>query len=323
MYLEYSIPLIAFILATYSVIGNDVIQTLGTFLTYNSKRKWWILWLYAATILTIVLVYGWYTHEGDVSYGRLDLIPLPEKMAFWYIIPPLVLIILTRMGLPVSTTFMILSVFSTQTVIEKMILKSVLGYAVAFAFAFGLYILIAKRFESKDSIKKSEKDKAKKGWLIGQWLSTGLLWSQWLVQDFANLYVYLPRQLSAMELAVSLGIILVLMAHLFKSRGGKIQEIVHSKANTQHIRSATIIDLSYALVLFLFTELSNLPMSTTWVFIGILAGREIAISYRLNKNEIKSSRRQIYRDLYKVNIGLIVSILLAYGIGMLNLINGS
>jgi len=321
MQLERIIPLVAFVLATYSVIGNDVIQTLGTFLTSNHKKKWWILWLYAASILTLVLVYGWISHSGDVSYGRLDMIPLPENMAYWYIIPPLVLIVLTRLGLPVSTTFMILSVFSSQAVIEKMILKSVLGYAVAFIFAFGVYLLIAKRFESKESISRSEKEKAKNGWLVAQWLSTGLLWSQWLVQDFANLYVYLPRQLTLTELITSLLIILVLMAQLFKSRGGKIQEIVHSKANTRHIRSATFIDLTYAIVLFLFTELSNVPMSTTWVFIGILAGREIAISFRLNKHEIKTSRKQIFRDLYKVNIGLIVSILLAYAIGMLNLMD--
>lgn len=297
MHLEYTIPLIAFILATYSVIGNDVIQTLGTFLTSNSKRKWWVLWLYAASILSVVLVYGWVTHQGDVSYGRLDSIPLPENMQFWYIIPPLILIVLTRYGMPVSTTFMILSVFSSQAVIEKMIIKSVLGYGVAFVFAFLIYLLISKRFESKESISKSEKEKTKKSWLVAQWISTGLLWSQWLVQDFANLYVYLPRQLSLTEMIVSLCIILLLMAYLFKSRGGKIQEIVNSKSNTQHIRSATLIDLTYAVVLFVFTELSNVPMSTTWVFIGILAGREIAISYRLNKHEMGVSRKQIFKDL--------------------------
>jgi hypothetical protein len=132
MQFEYVIPLIAFIRATYSVIGNDVIQTLGTFLTSNHKQKWWVLWLYAASILTIVLIYGWSTHHGDVSYGRLDMIPLSEKMAFWYIIPPVILIIITRLGLPVSTTFMLLSIFSSQAVIAKMIVKSILGYAVAF-----------------------------------------------------------------------------------------------------------------------------------------------------------------------------------------------
>lgn len=318
MQFEFIIPLIAFILASYSVIGNDVIQTLGTFITSNHKLKWWILWLYAASILTFVLIYGWLINDGDVSYGRLDMIPLPERMAFWYIIPPIFLIIITRFGLPVSTTFMILSIFSSQAVIEKMIVKSIIGYAVAFIVAFIIYLLIAKRFESKDSLSRSEKDKVKKRWLIAQWVSTGLLWSQWLIQDFANIYVYLPRRLSYIELIISLIIILVLMALLFKSKGGKIQEIVSTKANTQHIRSATFIDLTYAMVLYIFTELSNVPMSTTWVFIGILAGREIAISYRLNKHELKTSKKKIIKDLYKVNIGLIISILMAYGIGLLN-----
>ncbi|WP_373494605.1 hypothetical protein [Aquiflexum sp.] len=317
MQIEYLIPIVAFILAAYSVIGNDVIQTLGTFLTSNSDKKWWILWLYASVILATLLIYGWYVHNGDVSYGRLEQIPLPEKMALWYLIPPVVLIILTRMGFPVSTTFLILSVFSTQTVIEKMIIKSVLGYGVAFVFAVGLYLLIANKLESKESFQRTGKSHNRM-WLAAQWVSTGLLWGQWLIQDFANIYVYLPRKLGVQELIFSLIIILGLMAYLFKTRGGKIQEIVNSKSNIRHIRSATIIDLVYALILFLFANLSNIPMSTTWVFIGILAGREMAISYRLNKHEMKKSRNSIIKDLYKVNVGLVVSVLIAYLIGYLN-----
>jgi hypothetical protein len=53
-------------------------------------------------------------------------------------------------------------------------------------------------------------------------------------------------------------------------------------------------------------------MSTTWTFIGILAGREIAISYLLRKKELKKTYQLITKDFAKVNIGLIVSILLAY-----------
>ena len=60
-----------FVLSAYSVIGNDVIQTLGTFLSSNEKRKWWVLWIFAAGILSAVLLYGWYTNGGDVTYGRL------------------------------------------------------------------------------------------------------------------------------------------------------------------------------------------------------------------------------------------------------------
>ena len=52
-------------------------------------------------------------------------------------------------------------------------------------------------------------------------------------------------------------------------------------------------------------------MSTTWAFVGVLAGREYAINYLLNKHQIKDTYKQIFRDLYKVNIGLAASIILA------------
>ena len=42
---------LGFILAAYSVVGNDVIQTLGTFLASNEHRPWYVLWLFAATII--------------------------------------------------------------------------------------------------------------------------------------------------------------------------------------------------------------------------------------------------------------------------------
>jgi hypothetical protein len=102
------------------------------------------------------------------------------------------------------------------------------------------------------------------------------------------------------------------MAYIFNAKGGKIQEIVSQKSNTQHIRSATIIDACYGLLLFFFTSISNVPMSTTWMFVGILAGREIAINYLLRKEELKNTYRLVVKDFGRVNIGLIVSILIAY-----------
>lgn len=202
---------VGFALAGYAVVANDVIQTLGTFLTSNAKRPWIILWAYAAVILTATLFLGWLFNNGDVTYGRLSKIPLPETIDWWLALPPLVLLIVTHFGLPVSTTFMILSVFSTGQVIEKMIVKSVLGYAVAFIFAFLVYLLISRKFESKTALDKAEVKSHKKYWLLAQWFSTGFLWSQWLIQDFANIYVYLPRQLDFSQLAISLVFILFLL----------------------------------------------------------------------------------------------------------------
>ena len=308
---------LGFIISVYAVIANDVIQTLGTFIASNHKTKWYFLWLFAAGILTITLYYGWFSNYGDVTYGRLSNIPLPDKIHWWYLLAPITLLIITRFGIPVSTTFMILSVFSSSMVIEKMILKSVYGYALAFMFSIFIYFFISKKFESKVSLDKLDNHKRKHYWLVAQWFSTGFLWSQWLIQDFANIFVFLPRKLSGYELLFSLVLIFLVIAYIFKSKGGKIQEIVNLKANTRNIRSATIIDFIYGIFLFVFGNLNPIPMSTTWVFIGILAGRELAITYLLNKKDIKYTYIIIAKDLSKVNIGLIVSVVIAFFIQFL------
>jgi phosphate/sulfate permease len=315
--MEQVIAYVGFMIAAYSVIANDVIQTLGTFLSSNHKKSWQILWAFAGTILAVTMIYGWYTFDGDVSYARLANIPLPEKIQWWYLLAPLTLLIITRFGIPVSTTFMILSVFSTQTLIEKMIVKSVFGYALAVISALLIYLVIAKRFESKSSLEEMDKKKQKKFWMGAQWCSTAFLWSQWLIQDFANIYVFLPRQLGIYELLGSLLVILAIMAYIFKNRGGKIQEIVNQKANTQNIRSATLIDICYALLLYIYGNMNSVPMSTTWTFIGILAGREIAINYLLQKDKLKKAYHLIVKDFAKVNIGLAISIAIAYLIQLL------
>ena len=309
---QSAIIYLGFLITAYAVIANDVIQTLGTFIASNTKTKWWLQWAFASAILVITLFYGWYINLGDVSYGRLDKIPLPEHVPWWYLLAPLSLLVITRLGIPVSTTFMILSVFSSGQIIQKMILKSVLGYSLAFVSALFLYFFIAKRFESKASIRLMTRKKQKKYWLVAQWFSTGFLWSQWLIQDFANIFVFLPRRLEWRELAISLIIILTIMAYIFKQKGGKIQGVVNQKSNTEHIRSATIIDLCYGLLLYFLGTLSSIPMSTTWTFIGVLAGREIAINYLLDKEKLNITYSLILKDFGKVNIGLMVSILIAY-----------
>lgn len=251
---------------------------------------------FAISILSITLCYGWYINDGDVSYGRLANLPLPETFEWWYLLAPIALLAITRYGISVSTTFMILSVFSSGMIIEKMILKSVYGYAISFVFAIVVYVVISRQFESNFSLDKLDKQKKKHYWLVAQWFFTGFLWSQWLIQDFANIFVFLPRKINIEQFLVSLTCMFLVVAYIFRKRGGKIQEIANQKSNTKNIRSATIIDLIYGIFLFVFGNLNSIPMSTTWVFIGILAGRELAITYLLNKKKIKYTYIIIAKD---------------------------
>ncbi len=71
--------------------------------------------------LFAVVTFSWVYFDGDVTFQRLlnsdgtTKYPHPENFSFFQIIAPLVLLILTRMRMPVSTTFLILSVFSADT----------------------------------------------------------------------------------------------------------------------------------------------------------------------------------------------------------------
>jgi hypothetical protein len=301
--------LTGFALAAYSIIANDVIQTLGTFLSSNHQTRWWVLWIYAAIILSGVLLAGWFWNGGDPAYGRLTAIPLPARFEWWHVTPPLLLLILTRLGLPVSTTFLILSVFSSNEVMISIVRKSMFGYAVAFASALAAYSWLAHRIEARFLRSPNQHPRR---WIVLQWISTGFLWSQWLIQDLANIFVYVPRQQKLYELAGAILLLISLLAILFWQRGGRVQHIVLTKTNTTDIRSATIIDFIYGLVLLFFKELSHLPMSTTWVFVGLLAGRELGLSWRAHVRPARELPRLILGDLGKVTIGLASSVLLVY-----------
>jgi hypothetical protein len=406
---------VGFMLASYSVVANDSIQTLGTFLYSNSHRKWWVLWLFSSSIMVAVMLNGWFNYHGDVSYDRLDKVyskmvdfketgealdalleegspavdyteifgaletvqagmkasktiyladnstldsqileyapslellrvesgneALPEPLRislvetvalvdaaiedmlghrnvgdfirWYYILPPIVLLFLTQFGFPVSTSFLILITFQ-PAVLGSMLTKSVSGYLLAFVVAFLVYILVMRLVEAKW---RSEGDKKiSPFWVAAQWCSTAFLWSMWLIQDMANIFVYVPRPLPVVGLILAIVWMVVVQAYIYYSKGGKIQQIVTTKTNTSDIRSATIVDLIYGLVLYYFKIQSNIPMSTTWVFIGLLAGREFAFSLTSKKDALTlaTASKLMAKDLGKVIVGLLVSIGLAY-----------
>lgn len=308
--------IVGFLLAAYAVVANDSIQTLGTFLSSNSHRPWWVLWLFGSSILGAVLAYGWFAYDGDVSYGRLQKFPVPEGGISWiHVIPPLALLVLTRFGVPVSTTFLVLTVFTFSNV-GAMLAKSALGYLVAFLVAILLFRFVFHR--ATNYFHRTRGESIPRYWVVLQWASTAFLWSQWLIQDLANIFVYLPRQLPLEWLVFGVLALIAMQGYIFYTFGGAIQKIVLSKTDTTDIRAATIIDFIYGVVLLVFKEISNIPMSTTWVFLGLLAGREFALSMYLADTSFKRTLKTVSLDAGKALAGLIVSIVLALGLPWLN-----
>jgi len=415
-----ALMIIGFMLAAYAVVGNDSIQTLGTFLYSNSHRPWWLLWIYSSTIMVTVILIGWFTYNGDPSYSRLNKVyeksvsieeanesialalksvreepaqpriiaelealqaeleltksvfvkdpkAFPEQLAelravllpvaselerveevpnpqrvnladvvtkvdlvmqtmeerkdvsefidWRYLLPPFALLLLTRFGFPVSTSFLVLITFQ-PAVLTSMLTKSLMGYVVAMVVAILVYFLVMRALESR--WRSEGEARIKPVWVVFQWCSTAFLWSMWLIQDMANIFVYLPRMPELNWLLFAIFWMVSVQAYIYYSRGGKIQQVVTSKTNTHDIRSATIVDLIYGVVLYFFKIQSNVPMSTTWVFLGLLAGREIAFALGgTGERNIGKAIKLARKDMVKAGFGLGVSVALAFIINMI------
>lgn len=294
---------LGFLLAAYSVIGNDSVQTLGTFISSNRKTRWYWMWLAASAVLIFAVLSSWITSGGDISHGRLESIPY-QSIEWYHLLGPLVLLLLTLTGIPVSTTFMVLSLFASTLVLEKMLIKSFIGYGVGASAALIIWWGISAFINEDEPV--NEKNAI--AWRFAQWITTGLLWYTWLSHDMANIAVFLPRDLSVFWLLFVILTCVIYLGIIFYIQGGKIQNIVLEKSSTEYVRSATLIDFVLALLLLCFKQWNSIPMSTTWVFVGLLCGREIAIYHHHPSKKIKAVFPLVLKDFLKMMVGLSVSV---------------
>ena len=329
-YPQYAMWL-GFLFAAYAAVANDSIQTLGTFIASNQDKKWWVLWMFIGGVFLATHSYSWFFSDfvgafdaegnpigdgiadGDVSHGRLlakGFEESPTEFHFLQIAAPIFLLILTRLRMPVSTTFILLTSFAASpAAVGKVMAKSMSGYVLAFFMGLIIFSAIAKISQ------KYFTGKAKFGWTIAQWITTGSLWSVWLTQDAANIAVYLPRSLSFAQFAGFAGALFIGLGLLLYYKGGRIQKIVTEKSVVTDVRFATLVDFVYCIILFYFKLYSQVPMSTTWVFIGLLGGRELGMALRRSgSNSVSKSIKLILKDFSFAMIGLVVSIAIAIGV---------
>lgn len=322
---------VGFLFSAYAAVANDSIQTIGTFIASNQDKKWWVLWLFLGGIFIATISYSWLTvdvvggfnevgevigdgiRDKDVSNGRLSakgFDKAPSSFHFLQVAAPVFLLILTRLRMPVSTTFILLTSFAaTPAAVGQVLAKSMSGYILAFLIGFVVFVTIAQL------AKKYFTGKAHFGWTIAQWITSGTLWSVWLMQDAANIAVYLPRSMGFGTFFGFVSIIFLGLGMLLYYKGGRIQKIVTEKSIVSDVRFATLIDFVYCVLLFYFKLHSKVPMSTTWVFIGLLGGRELGMTLRNSgENNLFQTIKLIFKDFSFAMIGLLISIAIAIGV---------
>ena len=303
---------VSFVLAAMSVTGNDAIQTIGTFI--ESKKNTPVIYkiVVFCGILYVVHLIAWVLHDREIHFFRLDAITYQPDYNLLQLLAPIILLIITRLKTPISTTFLILSLFSSGAssgVVEGILKKSFIGYGIAFSFALVLWAVNAKIFSKEYEPDYEPPPKSEKIWSVLQWISTSLLWISWLLQDTANIAVYIPRKLEFWEFFLAISIIAGALTYILIDNGGKIQEIVSEKSDLRGSKEATVIDFAYSAILFLFVYMSDMPMSTTWVFLGLLAGREIILHIITRRDEpYLDTLRKVGKDVIFAMFGAGVSL---------------
>ena len=306
-----------FALAAYSVLWNDAVQTLMTYIHSNDDLPKKLLFGWVLAVLLWVIWYGYLFAQGGITYGRLDAKWYADVTVSWYMVFfPLILVILTRYkGIPVSTSLLMLSIFSTSLLFQSIVLKSAAWYVVAFTSAYFIWLgaeYILKRIKYKSKWKWQRKAIF---WTVLQTITTVLLFSTWLMHDMVNIAVFLPREVTLPIMLTISGLFTLALAYTFYIDGGPVWKIVTTKTKIHRLIGATMVDGVYFVILVIFKEWSKIPMSTTWVFIGLLAGRQMAIRsigrvWKVKKwqNKYKLAAKEIAKDLWKMLFGLAISL---------------
>jgi len=376
---------LSFALAAYAVIGNDAVQTLMTYIHSNNDVPRKTLFAGVAAVLLGVIWYGFLT-AWDITYGRLDAKWYANFEIQWYVaIFPLILVFLTRFrGIPVSTSLLMLSIFSTTLLFEKIVMKSALWYLVAFLASFVMWIIVEYTLKKFSTAKKNKAlnfagmviksiiaaavimvaigyvvipfvlstfpaieipafsnlqiglysavaflfvlgifyereaddsvSRSSVFWRCAQTFTTALLFGTWLMHDMVNIAVFLPTGFG-LEIMLLISALFVLgLAYTFHINGWPVGNIVTKKTTTNEIIAATMIDLVYFVILLIFKEWSNIPMSTTWVFVWLLAGRQFGIRAINRVDVVKGSGRmsvafkESWKDFSKIMVGLGISV---------------
>lgn len=295
------------LLSSFSSIINNSFQIFGTLIATNKKTPTWKLWLFITSIFIITITLEWIFKNNYLDFERLEQIPYQRNLNIFHFLSPIILIILTCKKIPISTTFLLLVPFAPHNIINSILAKTAISYLASFVVGFVIYDFINRKTNNFIT-NKSESG----NWIYLQLISTALLWISWIMSNNSNIVVFLPRKFSVVDLLVYIIITSTVIFFVLNTKGGKMQEVLEEKDGLKNIKSNAILNLIYAFIIYFFQFISTVPVATTWAFIGLLGGRELALVYSAKdiiKNNSKKAIKKIVSDFGISLLGIIVSLL--------------
>lgn len=299
---------------TYNIMFNNSIQTIGLFIASNGDKKTIPNLIFFSSIFVLSILVSWFLTSKEVHYHLLDSINYEEDyINVLFIFLPILLYFFTKKRIPVSATFLVIPLFANKNTIESMINKTSVSYFLSLITSLVVYNLLYKKYKNVIS---NEKENTSKTWLMAEYVSTGVLWFSWLTVSLCNFVVFLPREFLIYDLLLLSIIGIITIYCILVSNGGEIQKIITQKSDVKNIKTAVIFNTLFSFMLLFIQHINNVPITSTWMFLGVLAGREIAISlntFHLNGAlKYKNCLLKIWRDLSSAILGIILSLIFVY-----------
>lgn len=307
------------IFTTYAIMANNCAQTIGMFIATNKNKSKERAIYFLVPVFIITILISWLFYDRQLDFFLLDRITYSDDLSLLLIFLPILLFLLTKYKIPVSATFLIIPIFANKSTIQSMISKTSVSYFVSFVISLIIWRTIYIKY--KHWIEVKNEGGVGKIWFILQFISTGIVWAVWIVLSTCNFVVFLPRIFGLKELLLFMSVGVVSTCLILFDNGGEIQEIVDEKSDI-NIKSSVVFNFLFAFVMLFIQYVSKIPITSTWMFLGILAGREFAITVSrdgiFGSSYYRKCFVKVWSDLRSAIFGIVVSLAFVEMIGLVS-----
>lgn len=295
------------ILTTYHIMANNAVQIIGMFVASNDKKDKLKIWLLLSFIFVLTVLISWLFFDKQLHFSLLNSIQYNENLSILLIFLPIILYFFTKKNIPISATFLIIPIFSNNNTLQSMVVKTLISYFLSFTISFIFWYFLYIKYKNFIDI---EKNNNKNRWIIIEYLSTAMLLGIWLVTSTCTFTIFLPRvfTIKYLILFIIVGIFSILV--ILYNDNTTIKKIIGNKSDINY-KSGAIFNILFAMIMLSVQYISKIPITSTWVFLGVLAGRELAIAgSKKNNNSLNiiQSLKNDLSDLYSAILGIIFSL---------------
>ena len=214
------------------------------------------MFLFIFSVFVFVILLSWFFFHKELHFGKLNSIPYDSNINIFHFMSPFLLMYLTSKKVPVSSTLLFATSFSSASILHTILTKTIqidrFSFLIGFILWKYIYFLLIKKFEKYDWWTRFFEANNDTFWLIMQYVSTALLWLSWLFSNLSSVLIFIPREFDVKSLIILFIFAALIIFYLIDNMGGEMQQLIKNKKNTNNVKSATMINIVYGVLIYIF-----------------------------------------------------------------------